>query len=109
MAITGAIRDTSREKIYQEPGLESFQSQRWYRKLAKSYKIYKNKSPFNLYKVIPEKASSYTTRNVDGISLIKIKRNFFNNSFFPSTTIEWKRLDPTIRNAESFGIFKAMS
>ena len=107
LAITGAIRGTSREKIYQELGLESLQSRRWYRKLAMFYKIYKNKSPFNLFKVILEKTSSYATKNVAGIPLIKIKRNFFKNTFFPSGIIEWNKLDPTIRNAESFGIFKS--
>ena len=35
LAVTGAIRVTYREKIYQELGLESLQSQRWYRKPAK--------------------------------------------------------------------------
>ena len=55
LAITGAIRCTSRENIYQELGLESLQSRRWYRKLTMFYKIYKNKSPFYLFNLIPEK------------------------------------------------------
>ena len=71
------------------------------------YKIYKNKSPFYLFNLIPEKTSSYTTRNVDCIPLIKIKHNFLKNTFFPSTIIEWNKLDPTFRNAESFDIFKS--
>ena len=33
LAITGAIRGTSRENTYQELGLESLQLRRWYRKL----------------------------------------------------------------------------
>ena len=33
LEITGAIRGTSRENIYQELGLESLQLRRWYRKL----------------------------------------------------------------------------
>ena len=107
LRITGAIRGTSREKIYQELGLESLQSRRWYRKLAMFYKIYKNKSPFYLFNLIPEKTSSYATRNVDCISLIKIKHNFFKNTFFPSAIIEWNKLDLAIRNAESLGIFKS--
>ena len=107
LAITGAIRGTFREKIYQELGLESLQSRRWYRKLAVFYKIYKNKSPFYLFNLIPEKTSSYTTRNVDCTPLIKIKHNFFKNTFFPSAIIEWNKLDPTIGKAESFGIFKS--
>ena len=34
LAITGAIRSTSSEKLYQELGLESLQQRRWYRKLC---------------------------------------------------------------------------
>ena len=33
LAITGAISGSSREKIYQELGLETLQQRRWYRKL----------------------------------------------------------------------------
>ena len=66
LAITGAIRGTSKEKIYQELGLESLQSRRWYRNLAVFYKIYKNKSLFYLFNLIPEK-TSYATRNVNCI------------------------------------------
>ena len=31
---------------------------------------------------------------------------FYKNSFFPSTIIEWNKLDSYLRNSESFGIFK---
>ena len=41
IAITGAIRGTSSEKLYQELGLESLRSRRWLRKLCLFYKIYK--------------------------------------------------------------------
>ena len=44
-AITGAIRGTSKEKLYQEIGLESFQLRCWYRKLGMFYKFFKSKSP----------------------------------------------------------------
>ena len=40
LAITGAIRGTSKEKLYQELGLESLQLRRWYRKLGMFYRIY---------------------------------------------------------------------
>ena len=42
LAITSAIRGTSREKIYQELGLESLPQRRWYKKLCLFFKIYKN-------------------------------------------------------------------
>ena len=70
-------------------------------------KIYKNKSPFYLFNLILEKTSFYATRNVDSIPLIKIKHEFFKSTFFPSTIVGWSKLDPTIRNAESVGIFKS--
>ena len=56
------------------------------------YKNYKNKSPFNRFKVIPEKTSSYPTRNVDVIHLTKIKHNFLKNTFLPFAIIEWNKL-----------------
>ena len=107
LAITGAIQGSSKEKLYQELGLESLQLRRWYRKLAMFYKILKNKTPQYLFKFIPEKSSYYSTRNNENIPLMKVKHNFFRNSFFPSTIIEWNNLDPNLRNAESFSVFKS--
>ena len=49
LAITGAIQGTSKEKLYQELGLESLQSRRWYRKLAMFYKnLQKQKTGISL-------------------------------------------------------------
>ena len=45
LAITGAIRGSSREKIYQELGLESLKSRRWYRKLCLRFKLKKKNIP----------------------------------------------------------------
>ena len=42
LAITGAIRGSSTEKIYHELGLESLKHRRWYRKLCFLYKILKD-------------------------------------------------------------------
>ena len=39
LAITGAIRDTSKENVYNELGLDSLQNRRWYRKLSFLYKV----------------------------------------------------------------------
>ena len=39
LAITGAIRGSSREKFYEELGLESLKSQQWYRKLCLFFKL----------------------------------------------------------------------
>ena len=39
LAITGAIQGTSRDRIYQELGLESLKSRRWYKRLSCMFKI----------------------------------------------------------------------
>ena len=106
LAITGAIRGTSREKIYQELGLESLQLRRWYRKLCLFYKVFKNEHPKYLFHLIPVRCTSYATRTESNIPLIKTKHNFFKNSFFPSAIIEWNNLDPNLRNSKSISVFK---
>ena len=100
LAITGAIRGSSREKLYQELGFESLQQRRWYRKLCCFYKIFRNESPRYLFNIIPTRNPFYITRNHTNIPLFKTNHNFFKNSFFPSTIIEWNNLDPKLRNSE---------
>ena len=101
-AITGAIRGTSKERLYEELGLESLQHRRWYRKLCYLYKIVVNKSPNYLFKVVPASNTIYNIRNTNDIPLMNIKHNFFKITFFPSTIIEWNKIDPAIRNSTSF-------
>ena len=107
LALTGAIRGTSKEKIYQELDLESLQIRRWYRKLCLFYKIYKIQSPSYLYNIIPTTNMHYTFRNSDKIPFFKTKHNFFRNSFFPLVIIEWNKLDPSLRRYDSYNVFKS--
>ena len=106
LALPGAIRGSSREKLYLELGLESLQCRRWYSKLCLFYKIFKENKPVYLFNLIPSKNSNYNTRNTDKITPFHTKHNFFKNSFFPSTVIEWNRLDPNLRSATSLSVFK---
>ena len=52
--ITGAIQGTSRDKIYQELGLESLKSRRWYKRLDRMVKIINEKAPDYLINLIPK-------------------------------------------------------
>ena len=104
MAITGAIRGISKEKLYDELGLEILEKRRWYRKLCCFFKIFRYKCPKYIFNIIPSSVSTYNTKN--NIPLFKVKHNFFRNSFFPSAVIEWDKLDLNIRNSESVNIFK---
>ena len=62
LAITGAIRGSSREKLYQELGLESLKQRPWFRKLCYFFKITKNQSPKYLFDKIPATRTAYRTR-----------------------------------------------
>ena len=85
LAITGAIRGTSAEKIYQELGLESLKSRRWFRKLCHFYKIFNEKSPSYLFNLIPNFNRVHNTRLSYNIPPIKVRHDYFKNSFFPSS------------------------
>ena len=96
LALTGAIRGSSKEKIYQELGFESLRVRRWYRKLCLFYKVLNNEHPQYLFNLIPVRPTLYPTRNALNIPLLNTSHNFFKNSFFPSTIIEWNKSDPDI-------------
>ena len=106
LALTGAIRGSSQEKIYQELGFESLQVRRWYKKLCLFYKVLKNEHSQYLFNLIPVRPTLHPTRNPLNIPLLNANHNFFKNSFFSSTTIEWNELDPGLRKAESLSLFK---
>ena len=106
LAITDAIRGSSREKLYLELGLESLKQQWWFRKLRCFFKITKNQSPKYLFDKIPNTRTAYRIRtNIANISRFK-KHTFFKNSFSPSTVIKWNNLDKSIKSSESLSLFK---
>ena len=88
LAITDTTRGTSREKLYQELGLESLHKRRWYRKLGYFLKIFRGQSAEYLFRILPSISKAYNTRANDKIPLCIGKHNFFTNTSFPSTVIE---------------------
>ena len=84
LAITGAIRGMSKEKIYQELDLEPLQLQ----KTLSLIKNFKNEHPKYLLNLIPVGI----TKTVGNIPLNKTEEKFFKNYFFPSAIIEWNNL-----------------
>ena len=108
MAITGTVKGSSTEKLYQELGLESLQNIRLFRKLGVFYKIVKEQSSKYLFDLIPSRSNSYQTRNSQNLVIFqfKVRNNFFFNSFFPSELAEWNKLDSNIRNYPTYSTFK---
>ena len=98
LAITGAIKGTSKLKIYEELGLESLKFRSWMRRLCIFYKIKTRGHPEYLYKLIHAKTSSCNTRNSDHIETYYCGTDIFKNSFFPYMIVEWNRLDHILRN-----------
>ena len=97
LVITGAIRGTSWEKLYEELDLKSLKLRRWFRKLSCLDKLFNSEHPSYLFKLIPLRSSNYTTRNIHNIRLLKTSHTFFENSFFPSAIIEWNKLDHNMK------------
>ena len=100
IAITGAIRRTLSEKLFQELGLETLKSRRWFRKLYLIYKILYSKSPSYLFKLIPENNNPYASRSALNNQIpSNVKTNFFKNSFSPAVITEWNNLNISTRNS----------
>ena len=70
------------------------------------YKVIKSESPSYLFNTIPNSNNrQHQTRNSGNIPSFFAKHDYF-NSFFPSATTEWNKLDCYISNADLFKVFK---
>ena len=98
LAITGAMHGTSCDKIYQELGLKSLKSRRWYKRFSCMFKIMKKKAPNYLINLIPKCEAAIRTRNNNFLTY-NCRTDCFKYSFFPSTLNDWVRLDINIRNS----------
>ena len=106
LAITGAIKGTSKERIYRELGFESLADRRWFRSMFTFWKIVKGISPTYLqnYLLVIQHSRNPTRKNL--FSVIPSKTDYFGNSFFPYSVNKWNNLDPVIRNTLKISIFK---
>ena len=111
LAITGAIRGTSRTKLYDELGLYSLIKRRWCNKLTFLYKIVNGLLPRYLYSYLDFLSQiNYSLRSVSA-SVIKpslSRAKSFKNTFFPYCINEWNNLTVEIKNSKSVGAFKKL-
>ena len=103
LAITGAIKGTSREKVYQELGLEYLQQRRWRRRLCLFYKVVSTKLLAYIYDIIPP--ASQSQRHPNTFNSISCRTEYFKNLFLPYVIGEWNKLNPEIRRCGSYSIF----
>ena len=103
-AVTGAIREASREKLYQELGLESLQNRRWLRQLCSFQRILSTKLPPYLYELTPPLEWSHD--NPDCLKAFQCRTELFQNSFLPYSVNNGNKLDPSVRCAKSRSLFQ---
>ena len=69
--------------------------------------FFKNQHPEYVFHLIPVGRAPYATRNVHNFPIFKSKPFFVSKPlFFRSTVSEWNKLNPSLRNSESFLTFK---
>ena len=103
LAITGAMKGCSCEKLYQELGLEYLYRRRWARRLCLFYNVFSTGQPSYIYDLLPPMRSS--RRHVNSFNLVSGKSEYFKNSFIPNVIYEWSKLDPNIRSSASCNLF----
>ena len=106
LAITGAIRGSLKEKLYQELGFDFLSSRRWLRKLCLFYKTVVSKSPIYLYNYVSTVNQSCKTRSSDKFLYMYCRAEYFANAFFPYTLNVWNNLSPEIGKSVSYEVSK---
>ena len=92
LATTGAIKETSHNKLYSELGFESLKFRCWFRKLCTFFKIKMTGKPEYLLDIIPKTNHLYNTQSEDVIAFYS-RTDVFKYFFFTSTISEWNKLD----------------
>ena len=109
LAIIDAIGGTSRDRIYNELGLESPSDRRWYRRMIFFYKIVNKTAPKHLQSyLLPQALDEYSIRSAKKNLLTPLPSRTlsFSNTFFPYCISEWNKLNGNLRNANSIYKFK---
>ena len=108
LAITGAWRGTSRQRLYDELGWEDLYHRRWFRRLCHFYNLRKNRQPEYLFDEIPAtREISYSLRNVNEYDAAVCRTNRFSNTYFHNVLLEWNALAKDIRESNTLGEFKS--
>ena len=105
VAIKGAIKGTSRERLYQELGLETLRDRRWYRKLVLFFNIFKGEAPLYLKNLLPPFVSGRSLHKVT-LRQFKTKSTYIAGCLFPYCVNEWNKFSGEIREITTISKFK---
>ena len=105
--VTGAWKGTNREKLYENLGWESMNDRRIMRKLCIVYETFDTKFPKYLYNTLNKQEYQLDSRLYNMKMLKPIPcSNPYKFSFFPSTILDWNRLESAIKDSKSKQIFR---
>ena len=100
LAVTGAWRGTSRQRLGEELGWENLYQRRWYRRLCHFFNLIRSLSPNYLFALIPDKRQlTYNLRKIRAYSQNSRRIVRYSNSYFPNTLFELNLLGDDIRNS----------
>ena len=109
LVITGAIKGTSRDRLYQEIGLETLADRRWSLKIFLFHKMVNGLFP----SYVQSRLNHYNDGEYQTKSACQNKKNTlsgrtkaFNLSFYPYSIKEWCALSEETRNIVSVNKFK---
>ena len=63
-------------------------------------------NPGYLTELIATRNEAYQPRYIANIPFFSFKHNFFKKTFFPSTILEWNKLDASLQNSASYNVIK---
>ena len=107
--ITGSVRGTSHQKLYNESGFCTLKERRKRHKLIQFHKMINNTCPDYLSDLLPPLVSTtnpYHRRRPYERIIPSFRTELYRNSFFPSTTLLWNNLPVNIQESSSLSEFK---
>lgn len=107
--ITGLVRGTSHDKLYEESGFNSLKERRRRHKLIAFKKFTLGLCPDYLMELLPRLVSEtnpYPRRKPFDRTIPNCRTETYRKSFFPSTTLIWNQLPTSLQNSTSIQEFK---
>ncbi len=109
LAVSGAWKGTSKDRLLEELGWETLSNRRWYHRLCLFYKMVNDQTPQHLHDYIPDdNAIQYNLRHPTFLRTGTSHTLRFSKTFFPFCIKAWNDLHPDIRNAPTISSFKKL-
>ncbi|MAG86067.1 MAG: hypothetical protein CMB97_01480 [Flavobacteriaceae bacterium] len=107
LAVTGAWRGASRDRLYNELGWEELYYRRWLRRRCHFFNLRKNHQPDYLFAQIPStREVSYSLKNSAEYHPGVSTTDRFSNSYFGNVLEECNKLTQNVRDSKTIGEFK---